>query len=551
MSANVSKKIIGLFLLIIGIEFFIYSYNPVLRGDEAAYCYILDWEHNGWANGYGIGDDFAKIETAGDVISSQHDHYMHWGGRNLVHAVEQFFSGVSTPVVFYVINTFVFLATLSLIVYVGVGRRKMTALSPWLITVIGAVYLLPWSMYIMTSINMACNYLWPMLGLLIVYASWQYVRNHNIKLKAWQCVLAALVAFAAGWSHEAYSLALSGAFFFYYIFHIKELRGVQAWIVIGYWAGTFIMATAPGNFFRLSTSGHVSGVMHLVKEFALALPRLKCVYIFLIALLYFRIKRKDDYKRFIADNKVLVIMWVLAFIFICFIHTVSQSFTGIEMMSILLFVCLCKPLFTGKRNKLTAILMAIVCVHLGLISAYEFKQNKSEREAIARYATSEDGLAVNYTKPCTNPLISPWLRAPLDNFRLYPQMQRIYADNPRDLILITPEDEEIMKNPEAYFVESNRFGTGPFYAIEGCSKAWTPADSTLLGKTYILHFDKPKWSEQMSMQDRIKSIIKPDAVSMTKTADEPPMIIDTRYGQFTILNIPTQRKVIGVSVAGK
>lgn len=550
MKLSLSNKILALFLLVVGIEFFIYSYNPVLRGDEAAYCYVLDWEHNGWANGYGISDDFPKIETVGDVVRSQYDHYMHWGGRNLVHAVEQFFSGVSSPIVFYVINTFVFLATISLIVYIGVGRKKMGALSPWLITVIGVVYLLPWSLYILTSINMSCNYLWPMFGLLLVYAMWRYVRIHSLKLKIWQCVVVAILAFVAGWSHEAYSLALSGAFFFYYIFHIKELRGAQAWIVIAYWIGTLIMATAPGNLFRFTQAGHGSGLMHLVKEFVMALPRLKCVYIFLIALLYFRIKRRDDYRRFVADNRVLITMWILAFVFICFIHTVSQSFTGIEMMSILLFICLCKPLFTGKRNKLVAVLMLIVCVHLGFISAYEFRQNKSEREAVERYTTSEDGLAVNYTRKCTNPLISPWLRAPMDNFRMYPQMQRIYADNPHDLILVTPEDVKIIENPEAYFVEKYRFGSGPFYAVEGCSKAWAPADSSLLDYSYLLHFDKPKWNEQMSMADRIKSIIKPDAVSRRMPA-EAPMIIDTRYGKFTILQIPTQRKVIGVELAGE
>lgn len=548
MKIAMTKKIIFLFLLILGIEFYIYSYGSVLRGDEAAYCYVLDWEHNDWGLGYGIGSDLQRIETVGDVINSQIDHYKHWGGRNLVHAVEQFFSGVSTPDVFYVVNTIVLLLTITLMVYISVGKIKMTiALSPWLMTVIGVMYILPWSLYILSSINLACNYLWPMTGLLIVLAIWRYVRNHNKKYKLLLCLAMGMIAFVAGWSHEAYSLALSGGFFLYYIFHIKELRGAQVWIVAGYWLGTLVMLTVPGNFFRLESGEYGRGIGQLVLDFLLALPRLKCVYIFLIALLYFRIKRKDDYKNFIRDNRVLIITWILAFLFICFIHTVSQSFTGIEMLSILMFMSLCKPLFTGRRNKLTGILMAIVCVHLGFISVYEFRQNKSERDAMARYATSPDGLVVNYTKECKNPLISPWLRQPMENWRYYPLVEKIYADNPNRLVLITPEDEAIIKDPEKCFVLENRFGSGPFYAVDGCSKVWAPADSSMLDKSYQWHFDKPKWTERMPVQDRVNAIINPDAVPKTMRSANPE-IINTRYGRFTMINIPTERKIIGISI---
>ncbi|MDE6513209.1 MAG: hypothetical protein K2L05_03370 [Muribaculaceae bacterium] len=549
MKVTTTKKIIFLFLLILGIEFYIYSYGPVLRGDEAAYCYVLDWEHNGPGLGYGIGNDKQRIETIGDIINSQIDHYKHHGGRSIVHAVEQFFSGVSTPGIFYVVNTFVLLLTITLIVSISVGKRKMTtALSPWLCTAIGMVYLLPWSLYILSSINLACNYLWPMTGLLIVLAIWRYVRNHNKQYSLILCLAIGLISFIAGWSHEAYCLALSGSFFLYYIFNIKELRGAQVWIVAGYWLGTLIMFMAPGNFLRLHRTESDQRIEHLILEFLLALPRLKCVYIFLIALLYFRIKRKVDYQNFVQHNRLLIITWILALLFICFVHTVSQSFTGIELLSILMFMSLCKPIFTGRRNNLTGILMIIVCVHVGVISIYEFRQNKSEREAMERYATSPDGLAVNYTRECENPIVSPWLRHPMDNFRFYPLVENIYANNPNRLVLITPEDESIIKEPEKYFKPEYLFGSGPFYAVNGCSKVWAPADSSLLDKSYLWHFDKPKWSEQMSMNDRVNSIINPDAVSKTMPTATPE-IINTAHGRFTIINIPTERKIIGLSVA--
>ncbi len=543
-SINRSKWIVFVFLLILGVEFFVYSLDPVLRGDEAAYCYILDWEHNGWGLGYGIGEDMLRIQTVGDVISSQIDHYHHWGGRNLVHAVEQLFSGVLSPSLFYVINTFVFLLTLILIVYVGTGKDKMHCLTPWLLTSIGMIYFLPWSLYITSSINLACNYLWPMCGLLIVTVLWQKARKHERKYNTIQCMGLALISFIAGWSHEAYCLGLSGAFFFYYLFHFKEFKGVQIWIVIGYWLGTLVLFSAPGNFFRL-TQGESKGLSDWVIEFALALPRLKLAYIFMLVLLYFRIKRKEDFVSFCKEYKLLIIAWGLSFVFVCFMHTVSQSFTGIEMLSLLLTICLLRPSFTGKRDYISALLMLILCIHIGFVSVYEFKQNKSEREALERYSESQDGLAVNYTKQCSSPIISFLLRHPMDNFRRYPLTEKLYADNPNPLILITPQDEMIMQHPDEYFIKANNFGDGSFYAIEGCSKAWAPMDSTLLNQSYEWVFDTPHWYEQMSMKERVLAIIKPEAVSSTMPAS-PPEIIDTRYGKFMIKDIPTQRKIIGI-----
>lgn len=137
----------------------------------------------------------------------------------------------------------------------------------------------------------------------------------------------------------------------------------------------------------------------------------------------------------------------------------------------------------------------------------------------------------------------------MDNFRRYPLVERIYTDNNNrnTLILVTPEDEELMKNPDKYFVEGNKFGNGPFYAIDGCSKVWNHADSSLLENSYEWVFDKPKWSEGWSVSDKINAIVNPDAVPKTMPA-ESPEIINTRYGKFTIIDIPTQRKIIGIGM---
>lgn len=534
------------FLIIIGLEFYIYSYNPVLDGDAAAYSYVLNYEKNGNGIIYGIGEDRQRIKSITDVINSQIDHYKYFGGRNLVHGIEQFFSGVLSPSVFYVINTFVLLITIVLMVYIAVGKTLMfQSYGPWVLTVCGLLFFLPWPLYILSSINLSCNYLWPMLSLLIVYTIWYYIRSKKTKYKLPVCILFCLIAFVSGWSHEAYCIALSGGFFFYYLFHYKELKGAQAWIVIGYWLGTLVLISSPGNFFRFDNLENDHGYRNLIREFMFSLTRLKCVYIYLFIIIYFNIKKKLYFTEFIKNYQLLIITWIISFVFIGFIHTTSHSFTGVEMLSILLITCLCKPFYTDNKIIILTSFMILLCIYMGIISVYQFKQNKSERNAIQYYANSLDGLTINYTKECKNLFISPFLCPVMDNFRYHPLTEALYSNNSNKMIMITPQDELIIKNPDKYFNKKNQFGNGPFYYIEGCSKVWAPSDSSLIKKDYIWIFDKPKWNEKMSMADRINAIINPTAVPKTIKTSKPE-IIHTLYGSYTIINIPTERKIIGM-----
>lgn len=135
----------------------------------------------------------------------------------------------------------------------------------------------------------------------------------------------------------------------------------------------------------------------------------------------------------------------------------------------------------------------------------------------------------------------------MDNYRRHILTANYYANNPKEMVLITPADERILKNPQRYFTDANKFGFGPFYATDGCSKVWAPVDSALIDKSYIWIFDTPHFYEDMSMKDRVNAIINPSAVPMVEPTLSPT-VINTRYGDFMFIDIPTLRKVIGLSV---
>ncbi len=104
------KLYVIILLIATGVFFYLRSVNrELIYCDEIIYGYNLNateyYEY--WSSPETSLD--GKIETISDVIDSQINHYFYGNGRSIVHAIEQFFTGVLNVNVFYVVNTFMFL----------------------------------------------------------------------------------------------------------------------------------------------------------------------------------------------------------------------------------------------------------------------------------------------------------------------------------------------------------------------------------------------------------------------------------------------------------
>lgn len=92
---------------------------PIIA-DDYSYAFIWDGAH--WGNLIdGVNpDNFQRVESFGDILISQWEHYFHWGGRTIAHIFVQFFVWQG-KIFFDVANVFVMAALIFLIFKIGTG----------------------------------------------------------------------------------------------------------------------------------------------------------------------------------------------------------------------------------------------------------------------------------------------------------------------------------------------------------------------------------------------------------------------------------------------
>ena len=92
---------------------------PIIADD---YSYAFIWDGEGWGNLIdGIdGSRLQRVESFGDILYSQWQHYFAWGGRTIAHIFVQFFVWQG-KIFFDVANVFVFAALMFLLFKVGTG----------------------------------------------------------------------------------------------------------------------------------------------------------------------------------------------------------------------------------------------------------------------------------------------------------------------------------------------------------------------------------------------------------------------------------------------
>ena len=153
------KTYIILLLIITGIFFYFRSVNREPYCDEILYGYNLNATEYGeyWSSPQTSLD--GKIENLSDVINSQMNHYYFANGRSIVHAIEQFFTGVLNMNIFYIVNTGVFLLVIFMVLKLLKARGGFVGA---FIVVLAFMYLYPMPYRLWYSINYGCNYLWPL-----------------------------------------------------------------------------------------------------------------------------------------------------------------------------------------------------------------------------------------------------------------------------------------------------------------------------------------------------------------------------------------------------
>lgn len=236
-----SKALFVVIQLGAGIYFFLLNCLTPLMGDDFIYQNIFSTEE--------------RVRTLGDIVTSQSFHYVQWGGRSVVHAIDQFFL-MYDKMFFNAANTIIFLL-FAFLIYRYVYSKQIS--NSFLMT----VYIFLWFCIpgVGSSIiwqTMSCNYLWGTTIILAFFYPYRYALEKNaVRKKIIPSIFPAaamlVLGILAGWTIEAGGAVLLAGISLIIIYQIKNKHTVGLWEITGFigtLAGYGILILAPGNYAR-------------------------------------------------------------------------------------------------------------------------------------------------------------------------------------------------------------------------------------------------------------------------------------------------------------
>lgn len=537
------KTYIILLLIITGIFFYLRSVNREPYCDEILYGYNLKATEYGeyWSSPQTSLD--GKIENLSDVINSQMNHYYFANGRSIVHAIEQFFTGVLNMNIFYIVNTGVFLLVIFMVLKLLKARGGFVGA---FIVVLAFMYLYPMPYRLWYSINYGCNYLWPLCFSVILLFYYMKI-SEKVQFSKVTLVLLSFLSFITGWSHEAFSVPLSGALFFYMIFNIKKIDKRLLYIAIPLWIGTAIIVFAPANFARFLGGGNGGSKIYAIANAIDNFMHIKLLWIFVITAIVFRIRNNKFLKACLSENKIIIYALVIGVLFGLVANTAPYSFTAIEFFSFILTMMLLIPTIERIRIKqmYLVILSLVFFVHQSMIVKGEIIQSKVQRELISEYLKSEDGV-VNYNVPTTpwylNPYVTKWKHSGV-SVQYGGTIEFAYG-NSKPMFALADADFRFLAEKDFYNEENKFAGDAPFYYAGG-NAFWAKASEVDSTDVFEFEYEPVSFKYDVPLLLKIKFALTSESYPNKEVAQLEK--IKTRWGDYYYILFPPVRKPIAIN----
>lgn len=251
MNRYSDKKIqnISLSLVIVIFSILIYLLNrlyPII-GEDWDYSFLWEMPRSGSPT---------RIKNISDIFISQYNHYIMWGGRSVVHSIDQFLLMLGTTW-HDLINTIACIGFIFLI-YKIINYGNKTNVKIFLYVALLLWFCVPEFLSLVLWITYSAVYLWGnLLILAFIYPYYKYYRKSYHCNEITMSVIMFLSGIIAGWTYENMSIALVGflvLLLFIMKYYFKEK--VPKWMIVGLIGvviGCAILLFAPGNFNRASS----------------------------------------------------------------------------------------------------------------------------------------------------------------------------------------------------------------------------------------------------------------------------------------------------------
>jgi hypothetical protein len=248
-------------------------------------------------------------------------------GRTLVHTIVQFFVSFSSMPIFALFSTVMFVAFIIFYSKECFPRYNQGGYIFFVYSIL-VVMSVPEKNIIYISPVGAINYLWPMTVCLFFLL----LLRRNIR-SVWGKALFVALGLCAGWSHEALSIPVATALFFYLIVERKHIPLYTKIAILFFFIGCCLLTFAPGNWIKFlhSNESNLYWKAAVYKRLTTFLY-LRITY-FLIPITFYLLK-KDKLKSFLSQHIYHVIAFCIALAFILAIGPInSRSVFFVDMVA--------------------------------------------------------------------------------------------------------------------------------------------------------------------------------------------------------------------------
>lgn len=244
---RIQKVSLSVVLVVTFILIYLLNRLYPLFAEDWDYRFVWEWEST----------EPNKINGLLDIIQSQYNHYMGWGGRTVVHAIDQLLLMTGT---FWsdLINSLAFIAFIC-IIYKLTNTDKPFNIFVFIFAIPGIWLAQPVFPTTVLWLTGSTNYLWGTLIIIsFLYPFCKYYINpQESKNKQLKAVILFLGGVLAGWTNENMSITL--IFILTVLLILMKYRkiSIPVWSITGMTgaiAGCGLLLLAPGNYARLAYS---------------------------------------------------------------------------------------------------------------------------------------------------------------------------------------------------------------------------------------------------------------------------------------------------------
>lgn len=347
-------------LAVFGAIIFYFCDNTVWRSDDVRYGYMFTEQHYTLDHDYDEYND--KIETIGDIISSQKVHYQNVNGRFVAHSIVQYFCSFVSQRVFAIINAIASILLVVIVLKLGHGSLRSASS---LLTIVLLVYL-----SLMTRMSPAyqINYIWMFLfTLTFVWMFFRYESEKNIFTLIGLAVFSAI----AGNGHEGINVGIGAALIIYWISHFKKCTISQYIMAICFGCGLLILCLAPANFVRINNDGPVD----ILDSLRVMLYSFRSVYLLFILVLYKKFHGKLSFSQIYADNSFFWNAMIVSMIFVFALGVPGRrSVFGVELMAIIIAVRLLNNHSFNRFWTVVSVLSLLIVWGVQIDRTYKVKE---------------------------------------------------------------------------------------------------------------------------------------------------------------------------------